>query len=79
VRVDTEHFFASVETLGQQTPWSSAESASAISTSLSVGVSVCRHAQFIATMLNGGATVPLVSSVGRGVLVGCGIAVYPRR
>jgi hypothetical protein len=30
-------------------------------------------------MLNDGATVPLVSSVGRGVLVGCGIAVYSRR
>jgi hypothetical protein len=79
VRVDTEHFLASVETLGQQTPWSSAASASAINTSLSVGVSACRHAQFIATMLNGGATVPLVSSVGRGVLVGCRIAAYPQR
>jgi len=67
-----------VETLGQQTPWSSAASASAISTSLSVGVSACRHAQFIATMLNGGATVPLVSSVDRGVLVGCRIAAYPQ-
>jgi hypothetical protein len=53
--------------LGQQTPCLSAASASAISTSLSVGVSACCHAQFIAAMLNGGATVPLVSSVGRDV------------
>jgi hypothetical protein len=76
VRVDTVHFFASVETLGQQTPWSSAASANAISTSFSVGMRACRQAQFIATMLNGGATVPLVSSAGRDVCVRCRIAAY---
>jgi hypothetical protein len=46
---------------------------------LSVGVSACRHAQFIATMLNGGATAPFVSSVGHGALVRCWIAAYPER
>jgi hypothetical protein len=30
-------------------------------------------------MLNAGATVPLVSSVARGVLVDCRIAAYPQR
>jgi len=58
VRVDTLHFFASVVTLGQQTPSSSAASDKAIRISFRFGESRCCHAQFIAAMLTDAALAP---------------------
>ena len=66
VRVDTLHLAATVATLGQQTPLSSAASANAISTSLGTGLSCWRQAQFIAAMLTPDAPSPPVWSVDRG-------------
>lgn len=64
VRGETVHFCASVGTLGQQTPRSSAVSASAIKMSLGVGDSSCFQAQFMAAMLTAVETAPLVLLVG---------------
>jgi hypothetical protein len=67
VRVDTLHFAATVVTLGQQTPMSSAASANAISTSFGTGLSVWCQAQFMVAMLTPDAPSPPVWSVDRGV------------
>jgi hypothetical protein len=52
------HFFAIVETLGQQIPSSSAASDKAIKMSFRFGESACCHAQFIAAMLTDGGLEP---------------------
>jgi len=51
VRVEALALMARVATLGQQSPASSAASASAISTSLGVDGTHCRQAQFMAAIL----------------------------
>jgi hypothetical protein len=51
VRVETLHLAATVATLGQHTPTSSAASANAINTSFGTGLSAWCQAQFMAAIL----------------------------
>jgi hypothetical protein len=54
---------ATVDTLGQQIPKSSAASASAIRISFGVGLSFCFQAQFIAAILTASPAPPALSDV----------------
>ena len=58
VRTETQHLVATVDTLGQQMPWSLAASASAIRISFGVGESCCCQAQFIAAILTASPAPP---------------------
>jgi hypothetical protein len=61
--METQHFVATVDTLGQHTPKSLAASASAIRISFGVGLSFCSQAQFIAAILTASPAPPAWSDV----------------
>jgi hypothetical protein len=56
--METQHFVATVDTLGQHTPKSLAASASAIRISFGVGESFCCQVQFIAAILTASPAPP---------------------